>query len=129
MPSAVETAVKTYIRACSENDPTARAEMLEACFAAEGRLVSRSGEIRGRAAIADMLARFVGDSQVLRVRVASEIEVGRTTFRFRSVVERRDGTSLEFFDAGEVDEDGRISLVLTFAGPLGEATALETSSD
>jgi hypothetical protein len=37
------------------------------------------------------------------------------------VVERRDGTSLEFFDAGEIDADGRISLLLTFDGPLDDA--------
>jgi hypothetical protein len=37
------------------------------------------------------------------------------------VVERRDGLNLEFFDAGEIDATGRISLLLTFAGPLAPA--------
>jgi hypothetical protein len=122
MRNSVEIAVDSYIRAVSERDPEARAAMLEACFAADGRVVSRSREIRGRAALADVITRFLADPQLLRVRVVSAIDAGETTFRFRSVVERRDGTNLEFFDAGEVDASGRISLVLTFAGPLGSAS-------
>ncbi|WP_437308158.1 hypothetical protein [Sorangium sp. So ce388] len=51
----------------------------------------------------------------------SFIDTGNTTFRFRSVVERSDGENFELFDAGEVDATGRISLLLTFAGPLREA--------
>jgi hypothetical protein len=118
MTSVVETAVEAYVRAASERDPEKRARLLEACFAAEGRVVSRSREIRGRAALADEIAKLLADPQFLRVRLLSAIEVGATTFRFRSLVERRDGVNLEFFDAGEVDASGHISLVLTFAGPL-----------
>jgi hypothetical protein len=119
--SGVEVAVDTYIRAASERDPEARAALLEACFAADGRIVSRSREIRGRAAVADEIAKLLADPQLLRIRVLSAIDAGGTTFRFRSVVERRDGMNLEFLDAGEVDATGRISLLLTFAGPLGPA--------
>ena len=122
MRSNVEAAVDTYVRAASERDPEARAAMLEACFAADGRVVSRSREIRGRAALADEIAKLLADPQLLRIRVLSAIDAGGTSFRFRSIVERRDGRNLEFFDAGEVDATGRISLVLTFAGPLGPAT-------
>ena len=121
MPSAVEQAVETYIRAWSEPDPAVREKMIEACFAADGRLVTRSGEIRGRAALAAMMTRILADPQLLRIRLISAIDASGTTFRFRGVVERRDGTSPESFDAGEVDASGRISLLLTFAGPLGEA--------
>jgi hypothetical protein len=118
MRSIVEAAVDTYIRASSERDPEARAAMLEACFAADGRMVSRSREIRGRTALADEIARYLADPQLLSFRVLSAIDAGDTTFRFQSVLERRDGTKLEFLDAGEVDATGRISLLLTFAGPL-----------
>ena len=120
MPSAVEQAVETYIRAWSEPDPAVREKMIEECFAADGRLVTRSGEIRGRAALAAMMTRILADPQLLRIRLISAIDASGTTFRFRGVVERRDGTSPESFDAGEVDASGRISLLLTFAGPLGE---------
>jgi hypothetical protein len=99
----VETAVDTYIRASSEHDPVARAAMIEACFAADGRVVTRSREIRGRAALADEIERLLANPQLQRVRVLSVIDAGKTTFRFRSAVEYLDGKVLEFFDAGEVD--------------------------
>ncbi|KYF82249.1 hypothetical protein BE20_25600 [Sorangium cellulosum] len=121
MESMVEAAVKTYIDAASERDPEKRAAMLEACFAPDGRVVSRSREIRGRAAVADEIAKLLADPLLVRVRMLSVIDAGNTTFRFRSVVERSNGENFEFFDAGEVDATGRISLVLTFAGPLREA--------
>ena len=121
MRSAVEAAVGTYIRAASERDPEARAALLEACFADDVRMIARSRELRGRAALADEIARGLADPQFLAIRIASVIDAGESTFRFQSVLERRDGTSLEFFDAGLVDATGRISLILTFGGPLGPA--------
>jgi hypothetical protein len=122
MKSSVEIAVTTYIRAASERDPKLRDAMLESCFAADGRLISRNREVRGRAALANEIARLVVDPQFERIRIVSAIDTGETTFRFQSSVERRDGTALVFFDAGQVDATGRISLVLTFAGDLAPAT-------
>ena len=121
MPSPVETAVRTYIRAVGERDPAARAKLLEACFAEDGRFVTRSAVIRGRAAVDAMITRFLGDPQLLGFRLTSAIDAAGTTFRFRSIVERRDGTSLEFFDAGEIDAAGMIATVLAFSGPLADA--------
>lgn len=121
MRSPVEVAVDNYIRAWSERDPLARCSLLEACFAAEGRIVQRSGETRGRAELAEMIERFVADPQWSRVRITSAIDASGTTFRFRAAIDRHDGTSLELFDAGEIDETGRIALILTFVDPLAEA--------
>ncbi len=123
MPSPVETAARTYIRAAGERDPTARAALLEACLADDVRLVTRSGELRGRAAIDAMIARFLADPQLLGFRLASAIDAAGTTFRFRSLVDRHDGTSIEFFDAGQVDGAGKIATLLVFAGPLADAPA------
>ena len=120
MPSAVEVAVDTYIRAWSERDPALRAAMIEACFSPDGRIVMPNREIRGRAALAESMTRFLADPQVPRVRVISAIDARGTTFRFRAVTERRDGTRLESFDAGEIDATGRIAILLTFAGPLAD---------
>lgn len=121
MPSPVESAVDTYIRACCASDPALRRELLDACLAADVRMVMRSREIRGRAAILAMLDRFLADPQVLRIRVSSAVDAQGTTFRYRAVAEFRDGTTAEVFDAGEIDAAGRISLILTFAGPLADA--------
>jgi len=122
MPNAVRLAVDAYVRAWNERDPAARAALIERCFAADGRFVTRSREIRGRQALADYMTSFLADPQIVRVRLSSALDASGTTFRFRGVVERRDGTKPpEAFDAGEIDADGRISLLLTFVGPLADA--------
>ena len=118
MPSLVETAVQTYIRAAGERDPAVRATLLEACFAADGRLVTRSRVIQGREAISAMIGRFHADPTMRGFRLTSAIDTASTTFRYRSVAERHDGTSVDFFDAGEIDADGRICTLLVFDGPL-----------
>jgi len=124
MQSPVEMAVDTYIRTWSERDPSVRAAMLEKCFAEDGRMVTRNREIRGRAVLAAEMTRFLLDPQIMRIRAASAVDAAGTTFRFRGVVEFRNGTIAESFDAGEIDASGRISLILTFAGPLGELAEL-----
>ena len=121
MPSAVVRAVDTYIRAASERDPIVREALIEQCFAADGRMVTRSREIRGREALAAEIARFHADPQWRCIRMTSAIDAGGTTFRYHSVAERHDGTTAEFFDAGEIDAEGRIRLLLVFSGPLGES--------
>lgn len=120
MPSAVEVAVDTYIRAARERDPAIRARLIEACFAPEGRIVTRSREIRGRAAILAEFARSHADPLLLGIRLTSAIDAEGTTFRYSAAADRRDGTSPEHFDAGEIDAAGQISVILTFAGRLGE---------
>jgi hypothetical protein len=120
MPSAVQVAVDTYIRAALERDPVVRAELLEMCFADGGRMVTQGRQLRGRAEIGEMLARAHADPQLLGIRVTSVVDARGTTFRYRAVSDMRDGTSVEVFDAGEIDADGRISLILTFAGPLAD---------
>ena len=119
MACAVETAVDTYIRIFSEPDSDKRAELIEACFATNGRIVTRSREIRGHSGVAEMANRFITDPEVLRVRVLA-VDAQNTTFRLRALTDLRDGRSIEVNDAGEIDAEGRISLLLTFAGPLEE---------
>jgi hypothetical protein len=122
MPSPVEQAVTTYIRACCERDAATRAALLETCFAEDGRMVSRGREMRGRAAIAEMLDRAHANPDLVRIRLISAVDARGTTFRYSAVADRRDGTSPETFDAGEIDASGKISLILTFSGPLGGAS-------
>ena len=121
MSTPVELAVQTYVRAAGERDSATRAVLLEACFAEDARLVTRSTVIRGRAAIGSMIARFFADPQNLGFRLTSAIDAKGTTFRYASVVLRADGSELPFFDAGEIDEHGRITTLLLFAGPLAAA--------
>lgn len=118
MAQPINVAVDTYVRLWSEPDPAVRARMIEACFAENGRIVTRSRQIRGRSALADEVTRFRADPQWARIRLTSAIDAQGTTFRLSAVAERHDGTTVENFDAGEVDLDGRISLILTFVGAL-----------
>ncbi|HEU4580523.1 MAG TPA: hypothetical protein VFS67_19840 [Polyangiaceae bacterium] len=120
MPSPVEIAVDAYIRANREPDASVREQLLTACFAPDGRMVSRSRVLQGRTAIAAELTKFVTDPEVLGFRLTTAVDAVGNTFRYGSVVERRDGKRLEFFDAGQIDESGRISVLLVFAGALRE---------
>ncbi len=96
--------------------------MIDACWAEDGRLVTRNGEIRGRAAVAAMFDRFLADPRGFRVELVSVIDAKGTTFRFHARTIARDGTPVpDVYDAGVIDADGRICLLLTFAGPLDPA--------
>jgi hypothetical protein len=121
MANAIEAVAHTYIRAWSERDPALRERLLEECFAADGRFVTRRRVIRGRAALAAEMERFHARAQWRSIRRLSVIDTGDTTFRWRGAVEFHDGTIAEAFDAGEIDADGKIVLLLTFDGPLADA--------
>lgn len=111
------TSVDTYIRAWQARDPAARAALLEECFAADGRFVMRTRELRGRAALAELMASVHADPKLVAIRVIGAIDLVGKTFRFRAVVDRTDGTSPETLETGELDASGRIALILTFTGP------------
>ena len=103
-PSPTEIAARTYVAAWQEPDPAARARMIEACFAEDGRIVTRSREIRGRAALAAEMDAVFADPRGLSVRLASAIDADGSTFRFRGLAVQRDGTILP--EAFGVDQAG-----------------------
>lgn len=121
MSNPVQVAAEAYIQAVCKSDYEVRLALFEACLADDVRMVTRSREIRGRATLIEELNRFLSDPQLLRVRVTSAVDAEGTIFRYRAVADFRNGTSAEAFDAGQIDETGRIKLILTFAGPLAEA--------
>ena len=117
MPSPTEIAAQSYVAAWQEPDALTRARLLEGCFAVEGRIVSPGAVIRGRAALAAAIDAFFADPRGLSARLVSAIDAQGPIFRFRSVVEDRDGrTVFDALDAGEVDVEGRITVLLTFGG-------------
>lgn len=117
MPTPVEVAVVTYIRAVSERDLATRSAMLESCFADDARFVTRGAVLVGRAAIGEMITRFIDDPKSGSIRVKA-VDARDRSFRFAVVNERADGTAVDVFDAGEIDDAGRITVMLTFNGPL-----------
>jgi hypothetical protein len=120
MSSLTEAAVKTYIHLAGERNAGVREALIEKCWAVDGRLISPNGGFCGRAALSEMIARFVGGSEWVRIRVVA-LDVRGAIFRLRGFTDLRDGRSLEVSDVGEVDASGRISLLFTFPGPLVEA--------
>jgi hypothetical protein len=118
MSSRTETAAQSYVAAWRERDAAARDRLLEACFGADARLVAPGSVLRGRAALAAAIAAFLADPRGLTARLVSAIDVQGPLFRFRSVVETGDGRVVfDGFDAGEVDAEGRITVLLAFGGP------------
>ena len=122
MSSPSEIAAQTYVKAWQESDVASRTRLIEACFADDGRIVSRGAVIRGRAGLAAAMSDFFADPRGLSARLLGAIDAQGPIFRFRSVVEDRDGRVVfDGFDAAEVDTDGRITVLLTFgpsAAPL-----------
>ena len=115
MSSPTEIAAQTYVAAWREPDAAARALLIDACFAVDGRIVSRGTVIRGRAALAAAMSDFFSDQRGLSARLMSAIDAQGPIFRFRSVVEDRDGRVVfDGFDTAEVDVDGRIVVLLAF---------------
>lgn len=122
MPSPSEIAAQTYVAAWQEPDAVARARLLDVCFAADGRIVSPGAVIRGRAALAAALDDFFADPRGLSARLVGTIDAQGPIFRFRSLIEDRDGRIVfDGFDAGEVDGDGRITVLLAFGGAAPDA--------
>lgn len=117
MTAQTEAAARMYAAAWEEPDAGKRARMIEDCFAADGRIATSGDGIRGRAALAAAISELREDPRGLAVRLLEPIDVQGRKFRLRSVVEQRDGSATQFFDAGEVDADGRIAILITFREP------------
>lgn len=118
MSTVVEVAVRAYVAAWSERDPAERARLVDSCFATDGRMVTRGRELRGRTALLEEMARQLANPELVSVRLTSVIDAGVTSFRFRGVAEFRNGDAFENLDAGEIDANGQIKLLLTFSEPL-----------
>jgi hypothetical protein len=117
MSSPTEIAARTYVAAWQEPDAAARARLIEACFAADARIVAPGAVIRGRDGLAKAIRDLFADPRGLTARLTSAIDVQEPMFRFRSVVADREGRVVfDGFDAAEVDADGRISVLLAFGG-------------
>lgn len=116
--SPTETAVRAYAAAWEEPDPARRAELIDACWAVDGRLVTYGGGLRGRVALAKAIADKFADPRGLTARIVGAVDTKGPIFRFRAELGYGDGTVLEVFDAGEVDAEGRIATLITFNGPM-----------
>jgi hypothetical protein len=119
-----ERAVRQYIDAWFAPDRERRAELLEACFAADGRIAIGDRVIRGRGELAAMIDAFQADPRGLTAQLTSPIDADGATFRFRALFTLPDGRRhSELIDLGETDGDGRIATLFTFEEPLVDGDA------
>lgn len=119
-----ELAARRYIDAWLDSDRERRTQLIEACFAADGRIVFGGQVIRGRAELAAAIDAFRIDPRTLSARLTSPVEAAGPMFRFRARFEHPDGRRhSELIDIGEVDGDGRIAALYTFVEPLAEGAA------
>ncbi len=119
--STAELAARRYIEAWLEPDRDRRAALLEACFAVDGRISVFGKPLRGRTELAAMIDAFQIDPRKPAAALTSPIEAGQTSFRFRARFTFPDGRlHAELVDIGEIDGDGRIAALYTFADPLDD---------
>ena len=122
--ASCEQAVRRYIDAWFEPDRARRGELLEACFASDGRIAIADRAIRGRGELAAAIDAFHADPRRLTARLTSPIDADGTTFRFRALFTWPDGRHhSELADFGEIDGDGRIATLFTFEEPLVDGDA------
>ncbi|HEY4058730.1 MAG TPA: hypothetical protein VGM39_19085 [Kofleriaceae bacterium] len=118
MPSAAEIAIETYAAAFQEPDEARRAALLEKCWSADGRFVTGGRVVRGRDALSVEMARFANDPRGGKIQLLAPPDVQGNLFRLSACAVYPDGTKSPIsFDAGEIDQDGRIQTILTFVGP------------
>jgi hypothetical protein len=114
----VRSSIEAYVAAWNERDPEVRARLIERACADDFRLLTSGRCIRGRAGLAALIAEFQARRPGHRARLASAVEVHESTFRYLGAVESEGSAPLENLDTGEHDAEGRILLVLTFAGAV-----------
>jgi hypothetical protein len=112
----VRQSIAAYVAAWNERDPGARAKLLEQACADDFRILTPGRCIQGRDGLAALIADFQQRRPAARAELASGIEVDAHTFRYLGVVVGEGGPPAENLDTGEHDAEGRLVVVMTFAG-------------
>jgi len=113
----LETTIHAFEAAWNERDATRRAALLEQCLADDVQIFSGGQTWRGRrevdAAIRDFHQRLPAASGGR----SSQIDAHGDVFRYVATLHSPGlPAPLEFTDAGQRDEQGRICLLMTFRG-------------
>jgi hypothetical protein len=115
-------AITTYGAAWNEPDAARRAELLEEAWATDGAYLDPTGHAEGR----DALVAHIGGFQEMMpghtIDMTSGVDEHDGVFRFAWVMRNADGDVLEGMDYGELADDGRISRIVGFFGPIPDPT-------
>ena len=113
-------AVAAYAAAWGESDATKRMALLERAWADDGVYTDPTAEVRGREALDQHIAAFQAQgtgARILQTTVVDSHHGMRLRFGWKMVSD--DGTTMvEGIDYGELDEDGRLRLIVGFFGEM-----------
>lgn len=117
----IRASIEAYVAAWNERDAAQRMRFIEQACADDLILRTAGRRIEGRAQLDALIADFQQRRPGERAVLVSEIDVQGSLFRYVGIVQRGSEARAapdapENLDTGECDDDGRIRLLLTFAG-------------
>lgn len=113
-------AIEQWGAAWAETDEEKRMKIIERMFAEDGIYTDPTSEVKGREALNAHIAASQATPSENTLTMASAVDSHHgTRLRFAWVMKSPDGKVLmEGMDYGELDEDGRIRLIVGFFGPF-----------
>ena len=116
----MEHAFKVYGQAWGESDAGARAALLAQVWAKDGQYKDPGVALTGAEALSRHIGGFFQQFPGARITMTSRSDFYGTSFRADWLLKYGDGKtpSLEGFDYGELDNEGRIAKITGFFGPL-----------
>lgn len=118
-PDKLDSIVHRYVAAWNETDAVSRAEIIARCWAIGGIYIDPSVHVVGRDALSNHIAQVQARRPGARIEFVSDIDAHHSVFRFDWRVVRADGKSgLTSTDFGEISDDGFLSKIIGFFGPV-----------
>ena len=117
--SALEATIDTYLAAYGEPDPTRRAELIEAAWAADGHLIDPPLDGTGHDGIDAMFAAVQGQFVGHTFRRTTAVDSHHGIARYGWELIAADGSvTLGGMDVALVGDDGKLRTVAGFFGEL-----------
>jgi hypothetical protein len=113
-------AIEQWGAAWQETDEKLRMQIIERMFAEDGIYTDPMSEVKGREALSAHIAASQAQPSENRLTMASAVDSHHgVRLRFAWELKSPDGkVIMEGMDYGELDEDGRIRLIVGFFGPF-----------
>ena len=112
-----------YFKAWGEPDSEKRAELLKSAWTENGIYTDPTAHIEGRDALVKHIQQVLSSPQFKGASLAqaSEFDIHHNVFRFQWELKDASGvTVMEGMDYGEFNEQGQISKIVGFFGPVAK---------
>lgn len=118
--SGPEEAVALYGAAWDEPDSAKRLALLEKAWAEDGVYTDPTADLKGRDALHAHIGGFLDQGSGARIVITSKVDSHHGhRLRFSWSMVSKDGKTVTTgIDYGELDEDGRLRLIVGFFGPF-----------